>query len=134
MDNKEKTKTWAAFGSEYLKAVDVLNDTDEYAVVGVSSKFENGRDTLHLHLERDGTEKLFGCNRTNAYAVQCAEPESPEKVIGRIVTFNKVKVAVPNTEPVEIVDGLRLVFKPKAVTEPASVDTDDAGIDEDSTM
>lgn len=134
MNNTEKTKTWAAFGSEYLKAVDVLKDTDEYAIVNVSSKFENGKDTLHLHLERDGAEKLFGCNKTNAYAVQCAVPESPELAIGRVITFNKVKVAKPGTEPAEIVDGLRLVFKAKEVSEPIQVDTDDSGITETGEM
>ena len=29
----DKTKNWAAFGSEYLKAIDVLNNTDEYVIV-----------------------------------------------------------------------------------------------------
>jgi len=111
--NMEKTDTWAAFGSEYLKAIDVLNDTDEYAIVGVSSKEENRNgkkeDVLHLELERGDLKKLFGCNKTNSYAVQVACPNSPKDAIGKIITFNKVPVQKPGTD--EIVDGLRIKFK-----------------------
>jgi len=130
----EKTKNWAAFGSEYLKAIDVLNDTDEYVIVDVSSKEENRNgkteDVLHLHLERGEMKKLFGCNKTNTYAVQAVCLTKPEDAIGRVITFNKAQVTKPGTN--EIVDGLRIVFKDKE--EPSETDSDDAGIAEDSTM
>lgn len=129
----EKTDNWAAFGSEYLKALDVLNDTDEYVIVDVSSKTENGREVLHLHLERNGSVKLFGCNKTNNYAVQQVCTDSPKQSIGKVITFNKVRVAKPNTEPVEMVDGLRLVFK-NNTAEPSQVDTQEAGITEGGEM
>jgi len=132
----EKTDNWAAFGSEYIKALDVLNNTDEYAIVGVSSKEETRnnvtKDVLHLELERGELKKLFGCNATNTYAVQQACVLSPKEAIGRIITFNKVQVQKPGTD--EIVDGLRLVFKPIEATEPAQVDTDNAGVAEDETI
>ena len=119
----EKTDSWAAFGGEYLKAIDVLESTDEYAITNVSSKEENRngvtKEVLHLHLERDGNEKLFGCNATNTYAVQEAFPNGPKDSIGAVVTFNKVDVQKPNTNPPEIVKGLRLVFKRKVVEETA---------------
>ena len=134
----EKTKNWAAFGSEYLKALDVLKDTDEYMIVNVSSKEETRnnitKDVLHLHLERDGSEKLFGCNKTNAYAVQEECTISPKEAIGRIITFNKVDVIKPNTNPPEMVKGLRIVFKPHEVTESDNVDTEDAGLDDEGLM
>ncbi len=127
----EKTDNWAAFGSEYLKALDVLKDTDEYVIVHVSSREETRnnikKEVLHLHLEREGNQKLFGCNATNTQAVQEAFPEGPKKSIGSIITFNKVDAQRPGTEPPEIVKGLRLVFKPKG--EPSQVDTDEAGVD-----
>ena len=129
---EDKLDNWAAFGSEYLKAIDVLKDTDEYVIVSVSSKEEtrNGKteEVLHLTLERNGTQKLFGCNKTNGYAIQTECPLSPKDSIGRIITFNKVDVSKPNTNPPEMVKGLRLVFKPK--DEPSQVDTKEAGIKE----
>lgn len=127
----EKTDNWAAFGSEYLKAIEVENDTDEYAIVGVDSREENGKTTLILKLQRNEIEKIFGCNATNLYAIQ-SECNSPKEAVGRIITFNKVKVTNPQTK--QIVDGLRLQFKPIKVTEPSEVDTDDAGLDEDNNM
>ena len=134
----EKTDNWAAFGSEYLKALDVLSNTDEYVIVNVSSKEETRnnvtKDVLHLHLERNGTEKLFGCNKTNAYAVQEECTVKPSDAIGRVITFNKVDVIKPNTTPPEMVKGLRVVFKPIEVTESDKVDTEEAGINSDSTM
>ena len=126
----EKTDTWAAFGSEYLKAIEVENDTDEYAIVGVDSKDEEGKTTLILKLQREELNKIFGCNKTNLYAVQQECPINAKEAIGRIVTFNKVKVTNPSTK--QIVDGLRLQFKPKE--EPVEVDTEEAGLKDDSTM
>jgi hypothetical protein len=128
--SEDKTNNWAAFGGEYIKALDVLSDTDEYVIVGVSSKHENGKDVLHLEIERDGVKKLFGCNKTNAYAVQQACPQSPKDAIGKVITFGKVRVAKPGTD--EMVDGLRLKFKDSP--EPSEVDTDDAGVDEEGSL
>ena len=128
----EKTKNWAAFGSEYLKAIDVLNNTDEYVIVGVDSKFENNKETLILDVARGDLKKKFGCNKTNGYAVQEACPNSPEDAVERVITFNKVKVQKPGTD--EIVDGLRLVFKPLEITESDKVDSEDAGLDDDGLM
>jgi len=108
-EKMEKTDTWAGFGSEYLKAVEVKSKDDEYAIVGVSSKEENGKQTLLLDLERNEEKKKFGCNLTNLYAVQQECPNSPKDCIGRVITFNKVQVQKPGTN--EIVDGLRIQFK-----------------------
>lgn len=130
----EKTKNWAAFGGEWLKAIDVLNNTDEYVIVGVDSKFEEGKgEVLHLTVEREGTQKKFGCNKTNTYAIQVSYPEKPEDVIGKVITFNKVKVNKPGTNPPQEVDGLRLQFKSNT-EEPKEVDTDSAGLDEDNNL
>jgi len=126
----EKTDNWAAFGSDYIKAIDVLSDTDEYVIVEVSSKEETRNnkteEVLHLTIERGELRKLFGCNKTNSYAVQQECPISPKDAIGRIITFNKVQVTKPGTTPPEIVDGLRIQFKPKA--EPEEVNTNEAGV------
>ena len=129
----DKIDNWAAFGSEYLKAIDVLNDTDEYVIVDVSSKEETRNnkteDVLHLTLERNGAQKLFGCNKTNTYAIQEMFPNRPKEAIGSVVTFYKVDVQKPGTD--EMVKGLRIVLK-KA--EPSQVDTDEAGISNDGTI
>ncbi len=97
----EKTDNWKSFGGKYLKAEDVTSDTDQYAIVNVSSENENGKETLILHLERDEVEKLFGCNATNETTVRANCPESPKSAIGKVVTFNKVKVTNPMTKQEE---------------------------------
>jgi len=131
-----KTDNWAAFGSEWIKAIDVLSDTDEYVIVGVDSSEEekNGvkKEVLHLDIERGEMKKKFGCNATNTYAVQVACPNGPKDAIGRIITFNKVDAQKPGTNPPEMVKGLRLVFKD--TDEPEEVDSDDAGVDEEGEM
>ena len=131
----ETTDTWAAFGSEYLKAIEVASDTDEYAIVGVESREEEGKGTvLILKLQRGDLNKIFGCNKTNLYSVQEECPINAKQAIGRIVTFNKVRVERPGSVPKKMVDGLRLVFKPAVVTEPSEVDTKNAGLDENNEM
>jgi hypothetical protein len=126
-----ETKDWAGFGSEYIKAIEVKNKTDEYAIVGVDSKIENGRKTLILEIERNGIKKIFGCNQSNLQAVQAVCPNSPEQAIGRIVTFNKVQVQNPNTH--QVVDGLRLQFK-RRENDPQQELIEDSGIAEDGTI
>ena len=133
----EKLNNWSAFGSEYLKAVDVLSDTDEYVIVNVSSKEETRnnvtKDVLHLHLEKDGNEKLFGCNATNTQAIQEAFPSGPKDSIGAIITFNKAQVTNPQTK--QIVDGLRLQVKPKELEDSdEDKELEDSGVLEDGTM
>lgn len=127
----EKTDTWAAFGSEYLKAIEVASDEDEYAIVGVESKEEEGKVKLNLKLQRDEIEKLFGLNKTNLQAVQLECPNGPKESIGRVITFYKVDTQTPKGEPVK---GLRLKFKPVKLEEPKEVDTDSAGLDENNNM
>lgn len=116
---EDKTNTWAAFGSEYLKAIEVENNTDEYAIIGVDSKEEEGKTTLILKLQRNEIEKIFGCNKTNLQAVQTECPTGPKQAIGRIITFNKVQVTNPQTK--QIVDGLRLCFVKENSPEDATI-------------
>jgi len=112
----EAIKTWAAFGNEWLKAIEVEKPTDEYAIVGVEDQKEDTKTTLVLILERGELSKKFGCNQTNKQAVQLECPDSPEQAIGRKVTFFKVKVNRPGTT--EVVDGLRLCFVKEGIEIP----------------
>ena len=124
----EQTDTWAAFGNEWLKAIEVKNDTDEYAIVGVDSQKEDSKTTLVLLLQRGELEKKFGCNQTNKQAVQLECEKSPKDAIGRKITFFKVKTNKPGTT--EIVDGLRLCF----VKDSKSIPEVEVGIEENGTM
>ena len=124
----EDTDTWAAFGSEYLKAIEVEKPTDEYVIVGVESKKEESKTTLVLSLERGELKKIFGCNKTNLYAVQQECPINAKQAIGRIITFNKVQVQNPQTK--QTVDGLRLQFKQNDMPK----ELEDSGVEEDGTM
>lgn len=123
------TDNWASFGNDYLKAIEVQDSKDEYAIVGVDSKEENGKNTLILKIQRNEVEKIFGCNKTNLYAVQQECPNGPKEAIGRIVTFNKVQVTNPQTK--QTVDGLRIKFKPKKAEEDLN---ENSGINPDGTI
>ena len=125
----EQTDSWAGFGSEYIKAIEVKNNTDEYVITGYESRQENNKQTLLLNIERNEIKKVFGCNATNLQTVQTECPNKPSEVIGRIITFNKVQVQNPQTK--QMVDGLRLVFKPKAEPEETVIDT---GVNDDGTI
>jgi len=104
----ENVDTWEAFGSKYLKAEDVANNTDRYVIVAADSKNEDGKNKVIFTVERNGFEKLFGCNATNEQAVRWASPKGPKYAIGREVVFNKVKTTNPTTK--QEVDGLRIQF------------------------
>ena len=111
-----KTKNWKAFGSKYIKADDVTSDKDEYAITGVDSENEDGKETLIYTIQRDEISKLFGCNATNEKTVREECPNGPEQAIGRKITFNKVEATNPQTH--EIVDGLRIKFVEREEVKP----------------
>ena len=123
-----KTNSWKAFGSKYLKAENVENNTDEYVITKVISENEDDKETIILTVERNEISKLFGCNVTNEQAVKAVCKDCPDQVVGKIVTFNKVQVKNPATQL--MVDGLRIQFKKEEVKEPSQVDTKEAGINE----
>lgn len=130
-DKMETTDNWDGFGSQYLMAENVKSETDEFVIVGVSSKFEEGKgNVLHLELEGKGLKKLFGCNKTNEYAVKEVCKNSPKEAIGKTITFFKVKVQKPGTSPPQYVDGLRLKFKKEPSKEPEA----NAGVNPDGTI
>jgi hypothetical protein len=126
------TDSWKDFGGKYLKAQNVTSDKDKYVIVAVGSEIQNDKTTLILTLEREGTQKLFGCNTTNENAVMAVCPNSPDQAVGSIITFTKERVRNPGTN--QMVDGLRIAFTTTELVEPSNVDTDEAGIDTDSTM
>ena len=128
----KNTDSWKAFGSKYLKSENVTSKVDEYAITKVDSEDEDGKEILILTVERNGISKLFGCNATNEQAVRAICPESPKQVIGKVITFNKVKTTNPKTH--KEVDGLRIQFVERPKAEPKEADTNEAGIKEDSTM
>lgn len=131
-----KTSNWKAFGSKYLKAENVENNTDKYVITNADSQDEDGKETVILSVEREGITKLFGCNATNEQAVRAACKEGPFQAIGKVVTFETVQAKNPVTN--QIVDALRINFgtpaAPEQTAEPTQVDTEDAGIADDSTM
>lgn len=124
-----KTNSWKAFGSKYLKAENVADNTEKYVITKVDSEDEEGKETLILTVERNSVSKLFGCNATNEQAVKEACPNNPDQALSRIVVFNKVQAKNPSTK--QMVDALRIQFVEEVEEEPK---IDDSGINDDSTM
>ena len=127
-----KLENWDAFGSKYLKAENVTSNTDKYVITAVDFKEEEGKTTLILTVEREEIAKLFGCNVTNEQCVKAVCPVSPKQVIGKVVTFNKVKTNRPGSNV--MVDGLRIQFVTEPAVEPKEADTSNAGLDENGKM
>ena len=126
------TNSWKDFGGKYLKAQNVTSEDDKYVIVSVGSETENDKTTLILTLEHDGVQKLFGCNTTNENAIQSVCVNSPDEAVGKVITFYKERVRNPATQ--QMVDGLRIQFPKQEIDEPSKADSDEAGINEDSTM
>lgn len=90
-------------GSSWLKAEDVKSSDDAYAIVNVEISEEDHRPVLTL--ERDEQQSKFSLNVTNAN--KCKEfVESPLKLIGKKIYFNKVRVMSPSTK--KEVESLRI--------------------------
>jgi len=90
-------------GSSWLKPDDIDSEDKAYAVVNVDESEEDNRPVLTL--ERDGQSCKFSLNVTNA--IKCKEyVDSPKKLIGKKIYFNKSKAWSPNAK--KEVDTLRI--------------------------
>ena len=101
------TDSWGGFLKNFLKAQDVKDENEEYAVTEVSVTDRDGKYQLSLNLEKNaGKDKyIFDLNMTNMLFVK-NKGFTPEQLVGKVLKFRKVLVTNPTTKTE--VDGIRI--------------------------
>jgi len=88
--------SWTEYtGKSWLRAEDVANEDQAFAVVAVGEDEEDKRPVLTL--QHDGQTHYFNVNVTNANKLK-ESAESPKALVGKKVYFKKALVTSPKTK------------------------------------
>ena len=95
-------ESWDGLLKNYLKADNLKERTESFGCVGVN--VESGE--MELQLERENEKFVFSLNVTNKVFLKNNGISAPKEVIGKKLTFEKVKSFNPTLKPE--VDSLRI--------------------------
>ncbi len=96
-------ESWDGLLKNYLKAENLSGQSETFGCVGVNvDKVE-----MELELERGEEKFVFGMNVTNKVFLKNNKIAAPKEVIGKKITFEKVKAYNPTLK--KEVDSLRIV-------------------------
>lgn len=96
---KGNEMNWKDFtGSKFLKADEVDNENDAYAVIDITIHEEEDNKRLRLSLQREQKEWVFDLNKTNSSFIQNTGVPNPKDLVGKKIYFRKVLVNNPQTK------------------------------------
>lgn len=101
-ENETSADSWDGLLSNYLKAENLEAQEEILVCIGLNVKEKD----MDLQIERLGKKYLFGMNITNKVFLKTNGIDAPKDVIGKKLTFTKVKATNPNTH--KEVDSLRI--------------------------
>ena len=96
-------ESWDGLLKNYLKADNLKENTESFGCVGVN--VENGE--MELQLERENEKFVFSLNVTNKVFLKNNGITAPKEIIGKKLTFEKVKAFNPTLK--KEVDSLRII-------------------------
>ena len=94
------------YGGSFLKAANVLNDTELFEVTNIAEVKEDDRTALRVTLKKGEAEFDFDLNQTNIKFLVSKGYVEAESVKGHKLAFKKVLVRNPKTNME--VEGLRI--------------------------
>lgn len=97
------SESWDGLLKNYLKADNLKENTESFGCVGVNVE---GSD-MDLELERGSERFVFSLNVTNKVFLKQNGIAAPKEVIGKKLTFEKVKAYNPTAK--KEVDSLRII-------------------------
>lgn len=98
---------WDNYINNFLKANDVLSDSQAFVVVNVESVLtKDDNKNLRLMMENNQNTYNFDLNKTNAVFLKKSGVKSPKEILGKKIFFKKVLVRNPKTN--QEVEGLRI--------------------------
>ena len=105
-ENQSEVGGFDKYINNFLKAEDVVSVEDEYVCVNVTEANFDGKASIRLDLQRSPDKYIFDLNKSNAVFVKNAGLKHPKELIGKKLTFEKVRVFNPSLK--KEVDGLRI--------------------------
>ena len=95
-EEKTSVDTWDGLLTNYLKAEHLEADEDKTVCIDVKKLNINGEERLELILNYKEEKYSFSMNKTNmVFLKEEAKLDSPEKAIGKIITFKKALAMNP---------------------------------------
>lgn len=106
--NQPRMDQWTDFAGKYLKADMIDAFPSLHVVIGISSYFDDDDDAhLVIQIEYKSKKWLFELNKTNQAFIKKSGVKSPREIIGKKITFEKIKARNPSTK--QMVDSLSII-------------------------
>lgn len=94
MSEKPNLDGWDDFSGDFLKCENVKEFPLIIVPVDVESEFRDGKPKLSVVFEYQGKNRKMGINKTNQEVIK-KNNLSPRGIIGKKLTFSKIKVRDP---------------------------------------
>jgi len=102
------TKSWEGFIDTYLKTEHIEEFPARVVVLDVNSVLSpNKKVQLIFDVEYNKKKFKWNCNKTNMRKLENAKLGSPFSAIGKVLTFEKIRVQNPSTK--QSVDSLEVI-------------------------
>lgn len=89
---------WDDFAGEFLKCDLITKFPVELVVINVTSELKDFKSNLYIDTEYNGRKWKVQLNRTNQNFVRSKGITSPKALIGKKLTFEKIKTHNPTTK------------------------------------
>lgn len=100
-NKKPNTENWGDFSGDFLKAGFVDKFPLKVYVKNLDTTYFDGKPTLNIVFDYEGTEKKIGINKRNRTFMMSKGIKKPKDIKGKILTFEKIRVQNPKGEAVD---------------------------------
>ena len=100
-NTKPRTDVWDDFAGEYLKADLVKEFPLKVVVKNIEAVNLDGKPLISVCVEYNKKDWKITLNKSNQNFLRSHGVKSPKEVIGKVLTFEKVKARTPNGQAVD---------------------------------
>lgn len=97
-ETKPSLDNWVDFAGDFLKADLIAKFPVDLVAINVISELKDFKPQLFMETEYNGKKWKIQLNRTNQNFLRSKGIKAPKELIGKKLTFEKIKVNNPTTK------------------------------------
>jgi hypothetical protein len=96
-DKQPNLEKWDDFAGEYLKADLIAEFPVKLVPLTINATYDDGRPRLIIEVEYNEKTWKIELNKTNQNFIRSKGIKSPMEIVGKVLSFDKIKVRNPST-------------------------------------
>lgn len=98
-NDQPRTDQWTDFAGKYLKANMIEKWPSKHAILNIEAHYDDD-DEAHLLIQVEALNKKWKIelNKTNQKILKDLGIKAPKELIGKVITFEKIKTMNPSTK------------------------------------